>query len=190
MKIRNKRLIRWAVFVACVLMIPLIAMQFTHEVNWDLSDFVIMGIVLFGAGIFYEVFAQKSKNTVYRAAFGTGLLGAFLLFWVNSAVGIIGNEGQDANLLYGLVFVVGAIGAPISRFKPKGMSITLYVAAAVQMLVPIIALIIWPPSTISWSPGVLGVFLLSGFFAYLFFLSGMLFRKSASNSNFSTLIPH
>jgi hypothetical protein len=70
------------------------------------------------------------------------------------------------------------------------MSNTLYVAAVVQMLVPTIALIIWPPSTISWSPGVIGVFLLSGFFAYLFFLSGMLFRKSDSNSNFSTLIPH
>ena len=31
--------------------------------------------------------------------FGVGLAGAFLLFWVNGAVGIIGNEGQPANLM-------------------------------------------------------------------------------------------
>ncbi len=177
----TKRLIGWIVFVICALLIPFIAMRFTDEINWDLTDFLIMGIVLSGIGIAYEFFAKKSKKTTYRIAFIIGLLGAFLLFWVNGAVGIIGSENQDANLLYGAVFLVGLIGALISRFKAKGMSTTLLVASVVQMMVPITAIIIWPPSEISWSPSVPGVFLLSGFFAFLFYLSSMLFKRSANN---------
>lgn len=183
MIMKNKRLIGIALVVALLLLIPLLAMQFSSEVNWDLSDFVIMGTVLLGIGISYELVARRSSRTVYRIAFGTGLVGAFLLFWVNGAVGIIGNEGQDANLLYGAVFIVGFVGAFIARFKPKGLSITLFVATATQMLVPVIALIIWPPPTTSWSPGVFGVFLLSAFFALFFLASALLFRQAAANGN-------
>ncbi len=184
MKILIKRLVVWIVVIAFILMIPLLTMQFTNEIHWDLFDFIIMGTVLFGIGITYELVARKSKRTVYRVAFGTGLVGAFLLFWVNGAVGIIGNEGQDANLLYGAVFIVGFAGAIVARFKPKGMSITLFIAASTQMLVPVIALFIWPPHSISWSPSVVGVFLLSGFFAFLFLVSALLFRQAASSENF------
>jgi hypothetical protein len=59
------------------------------------------------------------------------------------------------------------------------MSRTLYLAATLQMLVPLIALLIWPPSAISWSPGVFAVFLISGFFAFIFALSGMLFSRAS-----------
>lgn len=178
MKVDVKRLSIWAGIVALVLLIPLIAMQFTSEVNWDFSDFAIMGAILFGLGFAYELITNRSVNTMYRTAFGVGLLGAFLLFWVNGAVGIIGNEGQAANLLYGAVFVVGLVGALIARFKANGMAITLFVAAAVQLLVPAVAYFIWPPPETSWSPNVIGVFLLSGFFALLFIVSAVLFRKA------------
>ena len=183
MHFQKKRLIRWAVFIIAVLLIPLIAMQFTNEVNWGVMDFVIMGGVLSLLGLTYEVIAQRADKTVYRVAFGIGLLGAFLLFWVNGAVGIIGNEGQDANLLYAAVFAVGLIGALISRFRPKGMSVTLYIAALVTMLVPTIALFIWPPSDISWSPGVVQVFLMSAFFSGIFAISGMLFDQAAKGKD-------
>ena len=182
MQLNRKRLLVWAGIVALLLLIPLIAMQFTSEVNWDFTDFAIMGAVLFGIGFAYELIAGRFVNTVYRTAFGVGLLGAFLLFWVNGAVGIIGNEGQPANLLYGAVFVVGLIGALIARFKAKGMAITLFVVAGVQLLVPVLAYIIWPPPVTSWSPSIIGVFLLSAFFALLFLISGLLFRKAKNES--------
>lgn len=178
-----KRLLTWVVVIALVLSIPLIAMQFTSEVRWDIMDFVIMGGVLLGMGIVYELIARRSDKSVYRAAFAIGLLGAFLLFWVNASVGIIGNEGQFANLLFGAVFVVGFLGALISRFKAKGMAITLFVAAVVQMLVPVTAYIIWPPPETSWSPNVFGVFLMSGFFVLIFLVSGVLFRKAIKHTN-------
>ncbi len=179
MQILTKRLLLWFLAVVFLLLIPLLAMQFTSEVQWDFVDFTIMGAVLFGIGLAYELIARRSQKTTYRLAFGIGLLGAFLLFWVNAAVGIIGNEGQTANLLYGAVFVVGLVGALVSRFKARGMYYTLIVAAIVQMLVPVTALFIWPPPATSWSPSVMGVFVLSGFFALIFLLSGLLFKKAS-----------
>ena len=179
MKNATKRLGIWGIAIGILLLIPLIAMQFTDEVNWELSDFVIMGGVLTAIGLLYELIARRSGKTIYRAAFGLGVLGAFLLFWVNGAVGIIGSEDQPANLLYVAVILVGLVGALISRFKAKGMAATLFAAAGVQMLVPVAAYFIWPPPVTSWSPGVPGVFLLSAFFALLFLISALLFRQAS-----------
>ena len=177
MQILTKRLLFWFLAVAFLLLIPLVAMQFSTEVKWELSDFAIMGAVLLSIGLAYELIARRSQKTTYRVAFGIGLLGAFLLFWVNGAVGLIGNEAQTANLLYGAVFIVALAGSILSRFRARGMYYTLIVAAIVQMLVPVTAFFIWPPPAASWSPGVLGVFVLSGFFALIFLLSGLLFKK-------------
>jgi len=174
----TKRLIVWAVVVALILLVPLVAMQFTEEVDWDPFDFVLMGAVMFGIGLAYELIARRSEKTVYRVAFGVGLAGAFLLFWVNGAVGIIGNEGQPANLMYGAVFAVGLVGSIMARFKSRGMARTLFAAALVQFLVPIITLIVWPQ--VSWGgTGIVGVFVLNAFFAMLFVVSAMLFRRAS-----------
>ena len=178
----TRRLVVWAVVVALLLMIPLVAMQFTGEVNWDLFDFVVMGGLLFGVGLAYELVARRSGKTVYRIAFGVGLVAAFLLAWVNGAVGIIGSENQPANLMYGAVFAVGVIGSLVARFKPRGMAHTLFAAALVQLSVPVIALIIWPQ--ISWGgAGLVGVFVLNAFFAALFVVSALLFRQAADPSS-------
>lgn len=178
MKVQTRRIAGIGLTVALLLLIPLVAMQFTDEVNWKLADFVIMGTVLFGLGLAYELIARRSEKTIYRVAIGIALVSSFLLFWVNAAVGIIGSEGQAVNLLYALVFPVGIIGAFIVKLKAGGMARTLFAMAIVQMLVPVVALIIWPPPAISWSPGVLGVFVLSAFFAILFVVSAWLFRMA------------
>jgi len=177
-----KRLSVWAVVIALILLIPLVLTLLGSGVDgegwhWTLFDFVLMGAVLFGVGLAYELIARRSEKIMYRAAFGIGLAGAFLLFWVNGAVGIIGDEGQPANLLYGAVFAVGFIGSLIVQFKPRGMAYVLFVAAFAQVLVPAIALLIWPPQIASWSPGVFGVFVLNTFFVILFVVSALLFRR-------------
>ena len=49
----TRRLALWAGGAALLLMIPLVAMHFTDELDWDLFDFVIMGCLLFGCGLTY-----------------------------------------------------------------------------------------------------------------------------------------
>jgi len=175
----KKSIIRIILITIGILLIPLIAMQFSNEVNWSLFDFIAMGVMIFSTGFIYELVIRKHKTTVYRIAFAVGIGGAFLLAWVNGAVGIIGNEAGFVNLMYGAVFFTGLVGAVASRFKASGMAITLWLAAVVQMLIPITALIIWPPPSISWSPGVVNVFMLNAFFATLFTISGLLFKQAS-----------
>ena len=178
------RLTVWAAVVAFILLIPLVAMQFTEEVNWDLFDFAFMGALLFGSGLAYELVARKGRAVAYRAAVGVALAAAFLLVWVNGAVGFIGNEGNPANLMYLGVLAIGIIGAFIARLKPLGMMRALSAVALAQMLVPVIALMIWSPQVTSWgAAGVGGVFVLNAFFAMLFAASALLFRGGADPSS-------
>jgi len=160
---------------AGILLIPLIAMQYTSEVNWDLFDFVAMWILLTGAGLSYSFVSTHSGSSAYRLAAGIGVGTTLLLIWMNGAVGIIGSEDNPANLLYGAVLVVGAAGALIARCRPAGMTKTLFATAITQMLVPAVALMIWKPEL---TFEVLAIFVLNGFFATLFVVSGLLFKKA------------
>ncbi|MDO8516183.1 MAG: hypothetical protein Q7S28_02960 [bacterium] len=178
----TKRLIVWAVVVALILLIPL-TMQFqpfADEVQW--SEAIAYSVILLVVGGFYELWRWLTTRTkVYRIAFSVGLAGVLLLGWVSGAVGIIGSENQPANLIYWTVPAVLLIGSLISRFKPRGMARTLFAAALVQMSVPVIALIVWPQ--VSWGgAGMLGVFGLNTFFAMLFVLSVLLFRRASDRA--------
>lgn len=121
----------------------------------------------------------KKKSNTYRYAFIIGLLGAFFVVWTNGAVGIIGNEDNPANLMYGAIFIIGLIGSLISRFKPRGMSYTLFAVALVQILIPFIALFVWPAQASWGDAGVIGVFIINAVFASLFIVSGLLFRRAS-----------
>lgn len=176
----TKRLLIWATIVFTLLTALFVLTQHSESFNWDFIDYVVFACALLGGGVVYELLARKKGNRFYRLAFLIGLLGALLLAWVNGAVGLIGNENQDANMLFSAVFIVGFIGSLVSRFKAEGMAKTLFLAAFVQLLVPLTALFIWPPNSVSWSPGVLGVFLMVTFFALLFLISGLLFKRASN----------
>jgi len=152
-----------------ILLLPLLAMQFTEEVAWDLADFAIFGAMLFVACGTYELAARMTGNRAYRAAVGVALAAAFILVWMNLAVGIIGNEENPANLMYGGVLAVGLMGAIIARFQPHGMARVLVGTALAQALVAVIALIAGWGYTL----------ILTGFFVALWLTSARLFRKAA-----------
>ncbi len=105
---------------ALIPLLHLVAMQFIDEVNWGVGDFVVAGVLMFGTGLAYELAVRMSSDTAYRAAAGIALAAAFILIWVNLAVGIIGSEDELANLMYFGVLAVGIIGALIARFQPHG----------------------------------------------------------------------
>lgn len=85
---RNRwRIIGWGA-AAALLLTPLIAMQFTSEVNWTASDFVF-AILMFGtAGLLFELAARMIRNGWLRALAALAIVAAFLVIWIDAAVGI------------------------------------------------------------------------------------------------------
>ena len=90
MIMQNKRFIGIVLAVAILLLIPLIAMQFTNEVDWKLFDFVIMGALLLGTGLMCELAIRKVKNMDYRIGIIAVILVVLFLIWAELAVGIFG----------------------------------------------------------------------------------------------------
>lgn len=88
---QNKRLIGIVATVAFLLSIPLIAMQFTNEVDWDGFDFLVMGILLLGTGLTIELILRKVRNMNYRIGIVFLVLIALFLIWAELAVGIFGS---------------------------------------------------------------------------------------------------
>lgn len=160
---------------AAILMIPLISMQFTTEVIWTLSDYILAAVLIFGTGFTYLFVTTKSHTTAYNLAVGSALGTGFLLIWSNLAVGIIGSEDNVINLFYFGVIAIGIIGAMIVRFKAEGMVITLIVMALAQALIAVVATIGGyyqsPPSSVMQ---ILGV---NAFFVGLWIVSALLFRR-------------
>lgn len=174
-RVSRWRIAAWTV-AALLLLWPSIAMQFTDAVVWDVTDFAIFGALLVGLGLTFELVARKTGDNAYRSAASVALSAAFILVWVNGAVGIIGSEDNDANLMYYGVLAVGIIGALVARFQPRGMARALFATALAQALVAVIALVAglgYP-----WS-GPLEILVLNGFFVALFVGSAWLFRRAA-----------
>jgi hypothetical protein len=162
---------------AFILMLPLLAMQITDEVVWDLADFAVAGVLLVGTGLLLELAVRKAGNIAYRAAVGVSLAAAFILLWLMGAVGIIGVEGDGADLMYFGVLAVGITGALIARFRPQGMARALLATALAQALVAVIALIAGKHrDPVTSVPELVG---LNGFFVALFIGSAWLFRHAA-----------
>lgn len=87
---QNKRLTGIIITVVILLLIPLIAMQFTEEVKWTLLDFVVAGILLLGTGLIFELVMKKVEKTKHRITICIAVLAGFLLIWAELAVGIFG----------------------------------------------------------------------------------------------------
>jgi hypothetical protein len=119
---------------------------------------------------------MSTGNTEYRFAVGVALATALLLVWLSLGVGIIGKDGDPANVMYFAVLAVGIIGALIARFQPRGMARALFATAIAQALVGGIALIAGLGHP--WS-GPLEILGLTGMFVALFVGSAWLFRRAA-----------
>lgn len=162
---------------ALILLLPLVAMQFSDDVKWSGFDFALMAALLAGVGLGLELAIATSGDAAYRIASGIALAAGLLLVWINGAVGIIGGEREDANLLYSGVLAVALAGALAARFRPAGMALAMGAAALAQALVPVIAPAFAPGArAIAWSPEVFG---LTGVFVLLWLASAWLFRKAA-----------
>ena len=132
---------------AALLALPAVAMRVTFEVDWDGADFLIMGLLIAAACGAVEFGMRLSGHIAYRAGVVVGVGGAFLLVWINLAVGVLGSEDNAANLMYGAVLLTGMLGALLARFRARGLVRTLLAMSAVQVAVPLVALALgWIPA--------------------------------------------
>lgn len=181
---KNKGLLGVLLVPALILLVPLVAMQFTDEVNWSLADFAVAWVLLAGAGLTYKLATGGADNLFYRAGAALALGVALLLIWINLAVGLIGSESHPANRIYFGVIAIGMIGAGLARLEPLGLARALFATALAQVLAPIIALAIWQPGSVSDGVKVFG---LNAVFVLLFAGSALLFRRAAGTPSRAVL---
>ena len=162
---------------AFILSVPLLAMQFTDEVAWDVFDFAVAGVLLGGTGLIHQLATRRSGSIAYRAAVGVALAAALFLVWLVLAVGVIGDTGDPADLMYAGVLAVGFIGAIVARFRPHGMARVLFATALAQAFVAVVALIAGKHQAPNSS--VFEILGLNGLFVALFIGSAWLFRHAA-----------
>jgi hypothetical protein len=74
-----------------ILLVPLVAMRFTREVNWGPLDFLVAGALLAGIGSLYVLLTRKLRTAPQRRLIGGGLLLTLMLVWAELAVGIFGS---------------------------------------------------------------------------------------------------
>ncbi|MBF89026.1 MAG: hypothetical protein CMG75_05070 [Candidatus Marinimicrobia bacterium] len=76
--------------VGLLLLIPLIAMQLTDEVNWSFFNFIIMGTLLTITGLLIGIVVKKIKYYKYRKIFILIIVMMFFLIWGELGVGLFG----------------------------------------------------------------------------------------------------
>ena len=88
----KKQILRPAIGTALILLIPLVMTIIDHAKapgegwHWSPGDFIIMGVLVFGAGLFYELLAGKMRGTAARIALGGAVLCVVIAIWIELAV--------------------------------------------------------------------------------------------------------
>jgi len=79
------------IFGLIILLVPLIGMQLSSEINWGLFDFIVAGILIIVLILVLELIfrkVQSNKKKLWLVIL-IGIL--FIMIWVELAVGIFGS---------------------------------------------------------------------------------------------------
>lgn len=132
------RIIGWGGAIALILM-PLVAMQFTNEVDWDETDFIFAAVIFGIVGGLIEFAVRLSTNWYSRFGAMFAVLSGFIVVWTNLAVGMIGNEDNPVNLWFGVVLLIAIVGSFASRFHSGMLPLAMATAGLTQASVGLIA---------------------------------------------------
>jgi hypothetical protein len=144
---------------------------------WTASDFIFAAAMFGVVGGTFELAVRASGNLAYRGGVAVALATAFLLVWINLAVGIIGNEDNPLNLMFFGVIATALVGSIIAQFRANGMTRAMTVAAVIQGLIG--AGVFIGGAGGSEAPGPVGILLLIELFAGAWLVSAWLFGRAA-----------
>lgn len=77
-----------ALATALLLLLPAVAMQFTSEVSWGPGDFLVAGVLLFGAGALTILGLRHVTGIGHRTTLVAGVALGLALVWAELAVGL------------------------------------------------------------------------------------------------------
>jgi hypothetical protein len=92
--------VRVAIATACILLLPLVAMQFTDEVAWGVFDFIAAGVLLGGTGLLLEVAVKKPRAVVYRV--GAAAIAV-------AAIGLGAADDAPGLMLFGFLLIAATV---------------------------------------------------------------------------------
>ncbi|GAB4132368.1 MAG: hypothetical protein Tsb008_13680 [Rhodothalassiaceae bacterium] len=162
--------------ICALIAVPFIAMQVTDEVDWNGADFAVLTSLLVGGGGAFSAIARRQHEPAYLWATGIAILAAILLFLVTGAVGIIGAETHDANLLYMVILALFPVGALLCRLRAAAMAWLVLGIGVLQLAIGVLALIAgWGEEAAAWPWDILSA---TGVFCALWLVSAMLFRRA------------
>lgn len=118
-----------------------------------------------------------TPRSAYRLGLCLAIVTALALAWLSLGVGLIGRDGDPANIMYLGVIAIGVAGALVSRFRPRGMAAALLSMAIAQAVVAAIALV--ARLGLPYSPPA-EIVLLNAFFVAMFCAAAWLFRRAAT----------
>ena len=86
---------RPAAVTGLVLLIPLVMTWIDRDRaagdgwHWSLTDFLVMGVLIFGAGVAYQLVSRLLTTPLHRRLLGIGILAVVVAIWTELAVGAI-----------------------------------------------------------------------------------------------------
>lgn len=92
--IGKKSVLRVLLGTGAILLVPLLAMQFTREVNWTGSDFLVAAVLLLVAGFALELAVGRLANMRQRLLWVGAIALGFVYVWAELAVGIFFHFGS------------------------------------------------------------------------------------------------
>ena len=125
---------------AAIMVAAACAKQFVPGFNWTPGDFLAMGILLVVPALAFEVALRMARNdNFYLLGAALGIGACFLLVYFNLAVGIIGGEDNDANVVFLGVIGTAIASSLVARLRPAGLAVAMVATALVQAGVAVYA---------------------------------------------------
>lgn len=147
--------------------------------NWSAFDFLLAGTILLVVAGLALLTLRRAPNLSYGLGVACAVTAAILLTVANGAVGIVGSEQNDVNLLFYVVPLVALVFATMVRFRARGMMTAMGAMAVIQLLVGSAAMFLASRSAEAIDPK--PVIWIVGGLTMLWLASARFFRRAASH---------
>lgn len=142
------RILGWSA-VGLLLLTPALAMLTGVEgFHWTALDFVAAAVLLGGTGLAIELAVRLLPAPSARLGAALAILIALVQVWINLAVGIIGSEENDLNMLFPALIAAAVVGCLATRLQPAKMAVVMTATAVGQTALGLVGLLAGEPKAL------------------------------------------